>query len=206
MALSHPSSSRPRGLLRELSSVLLAASVALVARSSLADHYVVPSGSMLPTVALEDHVVVDKLAYGLHLPLVPGYLIHFDGPRRGDVVVLDAPDTGIVLLKRIVALPGDQVEVAGERLIVNGMAVPLDHEGGVAYETLDAARHPLGLADGGGPDFGPTTLPDGKYLVLGDNRGNSRDGRYFGLVGRDGILGKVEGVVVRGGKLTWRPL
>ena len=79
---------------RELASVLAAAAVALVTRSSLADHYVVPTGSMLPTVQLEDHVIVSKLAYGVHLPLVPGYVARFGGPARGDVVVLTAPDTG----------------------------------------------------------------------------------------------------------------
>src|SRR5437868_15267417 len=104
-------SKKPRRVLRELSSVLAAAAVALVARSSFADHYVVPSGSMLPTVELQDHVVVSKLAYGVHLPLVPGYVAHFAGPARGDVVVLAAPDTGITLLKRVVAVPGDRVTV-----------------------------------------------------------------------------------------------
>ena len=113
--MDHDDTSRARRLFREFLPVLVAASVALVARSSFADHYVVPSGSMLPTVELEDHVVVNKLAYGVHLPLLPGYLARFSNPVRGDVVVLTAPDTGITLLKRVVALPGDRVEVtAGE--------------------------------------------------------------------------------------------
>ena len=102
-------SSKARRPLRELTSVLAAAAVALVTRSSLADHYVVPTGSMLPTVQLEDHVVVSKLAYGVHIPLLNGYVTHFGGPARGDVVVLTAPDTGTVLLKRVAAVPGDRV-------------------------------------------------------------------------------------------------
>ncbi len=117
-------SSRMRRGLRDLSSVLAAAAVALVARSSFADHYVVPSGSMLPTVQLQDHVVVSKLAYGVHVPLLPGYVARFEGPARGDVVVLTAPDTGIVLLKRVVAVPGDRVRVHGGQLEVNGTPVP----------------------------------------------------------------------------------
>ncbi len=204
MSKVFPGSSRAQRFFRELTPILAAAAVALVARSSFADHYVVPSGSMLPTVELQDHVVVSKLAYGIHVPLIPGYTIRFEGPRRGDVVVLDAPDTGIVLLKRVVALPGDKVEVRGAVLLLNGKPVPLEEHGGYAYETLGGSQHVLDLDQGTGPDFGPITLPTDRYLVLGDHRGDSRDGRFFGLVSRDAILGHVEGIVLRGGKLTWQ--
>lgn len=195
--------SRVRSGMRELSSILAAAAVVLVARSSFADHYVVPSGSMLPTVQLEDHVLVSKLAYGIHLPLLSGYVARFAGPTRGDVVVLTAPDTGIVLLKRVVAVPGDRVRVHGGQLEVNGERIPVEARDGVPYEALGAHPHALDLDDGGGPDLGPLTLPRDRYLVLGDNRGNSRDGRYFGLVDGDAILGHVEGVLFRGGRPTW---
>lgn len=194
---------RLRRTLRESVSVLAAVAVALVTRASLADHYVVPTGSMLPTVQLQDHVVVSKLAYGVHLPLVPGYVARFHGPERGDVVVLTAPDTGIVLLKRVAAVPGDRVRVHDGALEVNGKAIPIEDRGGVPHEALGREPHPLDLADGGGPDLEPMTIPRDKYLVLGDNRGNSRDGRYFGLVDRDAILGHVEGVVFRDGRPTW---
>jgi signal peptidase I len=195
--------SKVRRPMREISSVLAAVAVALVTRSSLADHYVVPTGSMLPTVQLQDHVLVSKLAYGVRLPLVPGYVARFDGPARGDVVVLTAPDTGIVLLKRVAAVPGDRVQVRDGALEVNGQPVLVDERNGVPYEALGAKPHPLDLSDGGGPDLGPVTLPSDRYLVLGDNRGNSRDGRYFGLVDRDAILGRVKGVLLRGGRPTW---
>jgi signal peptidase I len=198
--------SRAERLFRELLPSLTAMVVILVARSSFADHYVVPSGSMLPTVELQDHVLVNKLAYGLRVPLTSDYALRFRGPARGDVVVLDAPDTGIVLLKRVVGLPGDRVEVRGTRLVVNGAAVPLEDHGTYGIETLGDKQHVLDLDDGGGPDYGPTTLPAGRYLVLGDHRGNSRDGRFFGLVSRDAILGRVEGVLLRGGSLTWKGL
>src|SRR4051812_35669859 len=154
------STSPRRRSLRELTSVLAAAAVALVARSSFADHYVVPTGSMLPTVQLQDHVLVSKLAYGVHLPLLPGYVARFGGPARGDVVVLTAPDTGEVLLKRVVGRPGDRVRVHGGELEVNGEAVRVEERNGLRYEALGAAPHALGLDDGGGPDFGPATLPE----------------------------------------------
>jgi signal peptidase I len=195
--------SKSRRPLREVASVLAAAAVALVTRSSLADHYVVPTGSMLPTVQLEDHVLVSKLAYGVHVPLLDGYVVRFGGPARGDVVVLTAPDTGEVLLKRVAAVPGDRVRVRGGGLEVNGRSIPIEQVDGVPYEALGASAHPLDLDDGGGPDLGPMTLPRDRYLVLGDNRGNSRDGRYFGLVDRDAILGHVKGVLFRKGAPTW---
>jgi signal peptidase I len=195
--------SRPRRALRDLTSVLAAAAVALVTRSSFADHYVVPTGSMLPTVQLQDHVLVSKLAYGVHLPLLSGYVARFGGPARGDVVVLTAPDTGIVLLKRVVGLPGDRVRVHDGKLEVNGELVHMEERDGVPYEALGVAPHPLDLENGGGPDFGPSILPPDRYLVLGDNRGNSRDGRFFGLVDRDALLGHVKGVLLRDGRPTW---
>jgi signal peptidase I len=200
--MAHPRS-RFRSLLRESTSVLAAVAVALVTRASFADHYVVPTGSMLPSVHLEDHVVVSKIAYGVHLPLLPGYVARFQGPARGDVVVLTSPETGEVLLKRVAAVPGDRVRVHDGTLEVNGRAVPVEERDGVPWEALGARPHALGLDDGGGPDLGPTTMPADRYLVLGDNRGNSRDGRYFGLVARDTILGKVEGVLYREGRPTW---
>jgi signal peptidase I len=194
---------RPRRVLRELTSVLAAAAVVLVARSSFADHYVIPTGSMLPTVQLQDHVFVSKLAYGVHLPLLPGYVARFGGPARGDVVVLTAPDTGIVLLKRVVGLPGDRVRVHVGKLEVNGEPVQVEERDGATYEALGAEPHPLALDNGGGPDFGPLILPPDRYLVLGDNRGSSRDGRFFGLVDGNAILGHVEGVLFRDGRPTW---
>jgi len=196
-------SAKARRVGRELTSVLAAAAVALVARSSFADHYVVPTGSMLPTVQLQDHVLVSKLAYGVHLPLMTGYIARFNGPARGDVVVLNAPDTGDVLLKRVAAVPGDRIQVRHGELEVNGKIVPVEERNGVPYEALGGRPHALDLEDGGGPDLGPMTMPPDRYLVLGDHRGNSRDGRYFGLVERDSILGQVEGVLMRGGHPTW---
>jgi signal peptidase I len=183
---------------------ILAVLVVLVARSSLADHYEVPSGSMLPTVRVGDHVLVSKLAYGIRAPFI-GFVDQFRGPDRGDVVVLESPETGIVLLKRVIALPGDTVAVRGGRLWLNGEDVAVQTERDGLRELLGRA-HPISLDDGGGPNFGPKTIPAGKYLVLGDNRGDSRDGRYFGLVDRAAIFGRAFRVYWRGGRPTWQKL
>jgi signal peptidase I len=189
--------------LRDLASIASAAAVVLVARSSLADHYHVPSGSMLPTVHVGDHILVDKTAYGLRAPFVTSYLLENGGPGRGDVVVLESPETGVVLLKRVVALPGDRIAVRGGMLELNGTPVPIDDRGSDLLEELGPSAHSLALDAGGGPDFGPVVVPPRKYLVLGDNRGQSNDGRFFGWVDREAILGRAVRVLLREGAPMW---
>ena len=188
---------------RDLVTACLSLAIVVTARSSLADHYFVPSGSMLPTVEPDDHVFVNKLAYGLRVPLLGDYALHFNPPQRGDVVVLLSPDDGVVLLKRVVGIPGDRVTISGGTVIIDGQTMPVFERAGGAIEQIGAIRHAISFAAGGGPDFGPVRIPAGSYLVLGDNRGDSRDGRYFGFVRRDAIMGRVEGVILRHGAPTW---
>lgn len=198
-------SQRSHEAVRTLASIAVASSVALVARASFADHYTVPSGSMEPTVHVADRVLVRKCAYGLRVPMTERYLVRFEGPRRGDVVVLESPQTPMVLLKRVVAVGGDRVQVRDghvEYLDGGGTATAPD----ARTERLDGRSHALSLDDGAGPDFGPVTVPAGQLLVLGDNRGNSNDGRFFGFVRADAVLGRAEGIFSRGGHLTWSPL
>src|SRR5262245_56073413 len=97
------------------------AAVLLTARASLADHYRVPSGSMEPTVHTGDHIVVAKSAYGLRVPFTDAWVVRFGGPKRGDVVVLLSPDDQeTILLKRVVAVEGESVEVKRGRCSING--------------------------------------------------------------------------------------
>jgi signal peptidase I len=174
----------------------------LSARSSLADHYLVPTGSMQPTVEIDDHILVNKAAYGLRVPFSSAYVARFAGPAVGDVVVLDSPEVDKVLLKRVVGVPGSVVEVAGGRIRIDGKLAPVEQRGNELYEQLGHADHALRLTRGGGPDWGPITIPADRYLVMGDNRGDSHDGRAFGLVSREAILGRALGVFWRSG-LTW---
>jgi signal peptidase I len=176
--------------------------VLMSARSSLADHYRVPTGSMQPSVAIDDHILVNKAAYGLRVPFSKAYLTRFDGPAIGDVVVLDSPEEDKVLLKRVVGVPGTRVEVRGGRVRIDGVPAPVEHRTDGLHEQLGGADHVLQLTRGGGPDWGPLVIPEGRYLVMGDNRGDSRDGRFFGLVTREAILGRALGVFWRGGP-TW---
>lgn len=195
-------SSKRSSFVRTVVQVAAAGLVALTARASLADHYKVPSGSMEPNVHVGDHIVVAKAAYGLRLPLTDTYVLHFAKPARGDVVVIEPPDAesrhatedgviGAVLLKRVVAVEGDLVEVRDGHVKIDGRPAP------EATLSLDA---------GGGPDLGPVRVPAGKVLLLGDNRGNSRDGRTFGFVDREHVLGRAFAVVARDGHVAYEPL
>jgi signal peptidase I len=168
----------------------------LVARSSLADHYIVPSGSMEPTLLPGDRVVVDKRAYGVRVPFTLVKMDEGHGPARGDVVIFDSPADGTRLIKRVVAIAGDVVEVKAGHAIVNGVPE--------AYRE-HAVR--LNLRSGGGPDMVPARVPAGQVFVLGDARGNSRDSRFFGFVAASGIYAKALRVYYRSDNgLVWLPL
>jgi signal peptidase I len=165
----------------------------LVARSSFADHYIVPSGSMERTLFPGDRVVVDKEAYGLRVPFTLVKILEGDKPARGDVIVFDAPDDGTRLIKRIVAVGGDVLEVRGGQAFVNGR--------------LAEEKSALDLRMGGGPDVAPTPVPPGKVFVMGDFRGNSRDSRFFGMIAEEAIYARAARVYYRSGEgLVWYPL
>lgn len=197
--------SKPRKLLREVGSMAVVVVVLLAARSTFADHYHVPTGSMLPTVEPRDRLVVSKLAYGFRLPFTTIYLWESDGPQRGDVVVLESPTSGDTLLKRVVATPGDTVTVTRGRIALGESGVAMRREDGVWQENLGGGWHGLRLTHAGGPDFGPVEVPADHYLVMGDNRGESLDGRAFGFVRRSAIYGRALAVVYRDG-FRWQEL
>lgn len=183
---------KTRRWFREIVSWLAFGAALTVARASFADHYRVPSGSMEPTVATGDHIVVAKASYGFRVPMTDAWLLRWSAPAPGDVVVLQSPESDQILLKRVVAVAGQKVEVRRGRVRVDGRPEP--------------TAHPILVEPNGGPDFGPVQVPKGKVLVLGDNRGNSRDGRYFGFVDVDTVLGRAEAVVAREGSVVWQEL
>jgi len=165
----------------------------LAARSSFADHYLVPSGSMERTLHPGDRVVVDKRAYGLRIPFTLVRVTRGEAPARGDIVVFDAPDDGTRLIKRLVAVGGDRLEVRDGHVFINGL--PGDE------------RAALELGRGGGPDLAPLVVPAGHVFVMGDFRGNSRDSRFFGFVREEAIYAKAAAVYWRSGEgFGWQPL
>lgn len=174
----------------------------LAARSSLADHYHVPTSSMEYSILPGDRVLIDKTAYGLRVPFTNVELIALGTPARGDVAVFDSPIDGRRLIKRIVAVAGDRVQLVDGRLWVNGRALGSGH-----IETYGEKRAELNMSLGGGPDIVELTVGLGEVLALGDYRGNSVDGRYFGLIPESEVYGKARRIYYRRGEgFTWREI
>jgi signal peptidase I len=190
-----------RGYLRPM---LLTAVVLFAFRSTVIDWNFVPTGSMKPTIVEWDVVLVNKLAYDLKLPFVGKRVCTWDGPARGDIVVFDPPGTKDRYVKRVVGVPGDTLEMRDNRLFVNGRPAEyqlLPGEGADHLEGVEAVAgrtHALMLSrePGGAASFGPTVVPAEHYFVLGDNRDNSADSRYFGFVSREKIAGRVGRVLI----------
>lgn len=195
---------QPYRWFREWLPVLLMIGLVLVARSTLADHYHVPSGSMEPSLLPGDHVLVSKSAYGYRIPFTHRVLLAGDAPVRGDVVIFDSPHDGVRLIKRVVAVGGDVVAVRGGNVVIDGQ--PL-RQSSQAVEHYQRGRVALNLEHGGGPDLSPVRVPPGFVLVLGDHRGNSKDGRFFGFVPVGSLYGRAKGVFWRSSTgPTWQPL
>ena len=211
-ATSHPPSRCRRAatwLYREVLPLLLLLALLVVARASFANHYHVPSGSMQPTLQLGDRVVVDMSAYGLRVPFTRHVLVARGTPQRGEVAVFASPSDGTRLIKRVVALGGDKVSLIDGRLSINGTPLARDGDGDGDDDVEQFGRRlaRLDLADGGGPDIIRATVPAGHVLVLGDHRGRSADGRYFGFVEADAIYGRAIAVYWRKGEgPSWKRL
>ncbi|PON13274.1 signal peptidase I [Candidatus Entotheonella serta] len=190
---------------RELIPIAVIILLLLSVRSSLADHYIVPTGSMEYTLMLGDRIVVNKAAYGLRLPFANWYLTSRAQPQRGDIVIFDSPEDGKRMVKRLVAIGGDHVVVRRGHLMVNGAPT-----WGANYpdsEVFGKRRAHLNLSHGGGPPFGPIVIPPGTAMVMGDARGNSRDSRIFGLIPEDAIYARAIGVYWRRGQgPVWKSL
>ncbi len=183
-------------------------------RSAWADWVSVPTGSMNPTILEGDRLLVDKHVYGLRVPFTLIHVTWGEDPTRGDIVIFPSPADGTLLVKRVIAIPGDTVAMNGERLTVNGVTARYAPGDARELQTLLAAtqaQHPTVLGESGIgvahdilllPDrwapstFGPIVVPKGKYFVLGDNRDNSEDSRFIGLVPRRSIIGRATRVLV----------
>lgn len=192
-------------VLREIRIFVLMILIVSSLRSALADWNDVPTGSMKPTIQEGDRVVVNKLAYDLKVPFTTIPIVKWADPQRGDIVVLFSPVDGTRLVKRVVAIPGDSVEMRDNQLFVNGRMARqspiaiVSSEVGSGYildEDLYGHNHKVMLT----PEipavrsFGPVPVPEGNYFVLGDNRDNSNDSRFIGLIQRRRIVGEAVAV------------
>jgi signal peptidase I len=182
-------------------------------RSSLADWSDVPTGSMKPTILEGDRVFVNKLAYDLKVPFTTRHIAEWGSPQRGDIVVFFSPRDGQRLVKRVVGLPGDTIELCDNRLVINAQPVgyqPIEDELTrdlapadratqlLAVEQLDRRPHAVAAIPTAPAlrSFGPYRVPDGHYFMMGDNRDNSFDSRYFGPVARERIVGRATAVAL----------
>ena len=189
----------------------------LILRSFIAEPFRIPSGSMIPTLQIGDFILVNKFAYGLRLPVTNKKIVSIGEPERGDVVVFkypgmgkDDPDAGVDFVKRVVGLPGDRVEYRRGMLTINGKRLsyqpvgqapipagdgsPVALPGVQMNEQLGSHRHLVqnraqSLEDGGMGD-GEFEVPAGHYLMMGDNRDNSLDGRFWGPLPEANLRGK----------------
>jgi len=193
---------RKHWIRQELVSLAIVLAAVTAARSSLADHYYVPSGSMENSLIPGDRVFVDKTAYGFRIPLTKIDLFGARTPERGEIAVFDSPRDGTRLIKRIVAVGGDVVTLVDGRLTINGKPLGDEH-----LEHFGSREALLNLDDGGGPELHDYKIPPGMVLAIGDHRGNSLDGRFFGTIPETELFGRAVGVYYRRGEgFVWKPL
>jgi signal peptidase I len=187
--------------------------IVLLLRAFLVEPFRIPSGSMMPTLLVGDFILVNKFAYGIRLPVTKTKVIELGTPERGDIVVFRWPvNPRLDYIKRVVALPGDRVRYRGKTLIINGEPVPIEVIG--QYQPEGSGMRALGSVEGRehlaevphpvlinplAPDFNPAcgflgynevTVPEGHYLMVGDNRDDSNDGRCWGFVPDENLVGK----------------
>ncbi len=208
--------SRGRQIWRNVRSFVFIFVVLAALRSAIADWNDVPTGSMMPTILEGDRIFVNKLAYDLKIPFTTEHLATWANPQRGDVVVFYSPEKDHDrLVKRVIGIPGDSIELRANRLYVNGVAAsyqptpPVTPEElgpfgkfphSFATETEPGSEHPHAVMDTpvivSAPRwYGPVVVPPGKYFMLGDDRDNSRDSRFIGFVDRNEIVGRAVAVI-----------
>jgi len=197
----------------ELFPVLL---LVFVFRGFIFEPFRVPSNSMMPTLLTGDFILVNKFDYGLRLPILNSKIVNFSKPERGDVIVFRYPNyehsagySGVDFIKRVVALPGDTISYEKDHLAVNGETIEYrkigSYKGVDSGKTMSGYRHVKELINkanhdillhplGHSREISKTTVPEGHYFVMGDNRSHSSDSRFWGYVPEDFILGKAIGI------------
>ena len=181
-------------------------------RTAVADWNPIPSGSMHPNLLEGDVVFVNRLAFDLKVPLTDIVVTKLGDPQRGDIVTFSSPKDGTRLIKRVIALPGDVVEMRDERLVINGQPADYSMEQAATEKlsngaSIDALQMTETTAAGqrriqvlpqieAMRNFAPVTIPQDQFLMLGDNRDNSADSRVIGLVPRHLLIGRAVRVLV----------
>lgn len=167
-----------------LKSLVIALILALFIRTFFVQAYKIPSGSMIPSLLIGDYLLVNKIAFGLRNPLKDDFIYRWQTPKRQEIVVFTYPvDKKLDFIKRVIGLPGDTVEIINKKVYVNGK--PLD-EPYVQFTDKEIYPKELSPRD----NFGPVKVPEGHIFVLGDNRDQSYDSRFWGFVPLHSLKGK----------------
>jgi signal peptidase I len=172
------------GLRENIEAIIIAVLLALIIRTFIVQAFKIPSGSMLPTLQIGDHILVSKFIYGVKMPFTGSTLIPISDPKPNDIVVFQFPkNPELDYIKRVIAVAGDIVEIKDKKISINGK--PFTDTHGVYLDSLilPAAAAPR-------DNFGPITVPAGKIFTMGDNRDNSFDGRFWGFVDLKAVRGK----------------
>jgi len=179
--------------------------VVFVVRSFIVEPFKIPSGSMMPTLLVGDFILVNKFTYGLRVPVINHVFFEVKHPQRGEVMVFHFPkDPSLDYIKRVVGLPGDRIEYRDKHLSINGQPLDVKYDSDYSYvgaglnqinvkrykEQLGEHRHDI-LIDENNPIMdGEVTVPEGHYFVMGDNRDNSNDSRFWGFVPESNVVGR----------------
>jgi signal peptidase I len=171
--------------LREnIEAIVIAIILALFIRTFIVQAFKIPSGSMQPTLAIGDHILVNKFIYGVKVPYIGKTIIPVKKPKHNDIIVFKYPeDPDKDFIKRLIGEPGDTVEVKNKQVYVNNMPVPNDMGVHTDSHVISGRMNPR-------DNFGPVTVPPQSYFVMGDNRDNSYDSRFWGFVNEKAIKGK----------------
>ncbi|MPY25538.1 signal peptidase I [Shewanella sp. YLB-07] len=188
-------------LLKQNRSFLLFMVLMLVFRSAVADWNSVPTGSMKPTILEGDRLLVNKMAYDIRVPFTHLSLVKMADPARGEIIIFDSVKADKKLVKRVIGIPGDIIEMKQNKLIINGQKLDYEIQNKLASNTdsiekLLGVDHMIRVHDTPSrlANFGPVTVPDNYYLALGDNRDSSADSRVIGFIARDEITGRAKTV------------
>ena len=185
-------------VVKETKSLLPIILVVLILRSFIAEPFQIPSSSMEPTLLVGDFILVNKFTYGLRLPVTRTKVVNINDPERGDVMVFFPPHDKRYFIKRIIGLPGDLIEYKQKQLWVNGEAQSMT----LAQQDIDLLKRQLFVENLTGVEhqvYQTVTRPakeyqilvkEGHYFMMGDNRDNSHDSRYWGTVPKENIVGK----------------
>ncbi len=181
------SKSKPRskGILREYAeAIFIAVLLALFIRAFVVQAYKIPSGSMKPTLLIGDHILVNKFIYGVRMPFTNKVLIPISNPKRGDIIVFKFPmDPKKDFIKRVIGIPGDKIKIVNKVVYVNGHKLKEPYIQHTSPQIIPAG---LGPRD----NFGPITVPPHSLFVMGDNRDESYDSRWWKFVDYSELRGK----------------